>query len=169
MPRLEVTIVHKPLPEPVRTAYILQPHQTAPLELATSKRSPAVPAKPREQALRTLSDEASFSAPEMPDLTYYGTRQLDVYPTLSAALDIRYTDSAAAAGITGHALILVLIDAAGTVDDVKVVEADPAGYFENDVRQAFMAARFTPAVRNGRSVRSRLLVRVSYGGELAAR
>ena len=169
MPRFEVTIVHKRLLEPAETANSLYPHRTEALEVATSKVAPAMPEKPREQALRTLSEEAGLSAQEVPDLTYYATRQLDVYPTLPAALELRYADSAAAAGITGHALILVLIDAAGTVNDVTVAEADPAGYFENDLRQAFMAARFTPAVRNGRPVRSRLLVRVSYGGDPGAR
>jgi TonB family protein len=165
----DVTILDSRVPEPLAKPNAPQAHAGAAPAPAVPKLAPAaLPVSP-EQALSRSSVGGSFSGLEAPDLTYYGTRQLDVYPTLAAALDLRYGDSAAAAGITGHALILVLIDATGSVDDVKVVEAEPAGYFESDVREAFMTARFTPGTRNGRSVRSRVLVRVSYGGDQGER
>jgi protein TonB len=88
-----------------------------------------------------------------------------VYPTLSSLLDLRYTANAAAAAITGRALVLLHIDEAGLVDDVALVEAEPAGYFEEEVRRAFGSARFTPAFKGGRAVRSRVLVHVNYGAE----
>lgn len=108
------------------------------------------------------------SLAEAPDLTYYSARQLDIYPAISTALDLRITDKAAAAGITGRALILVLIDHTGAVDDVSVVEAEPTGYFEDEARRAFMSVRFTPALRNGRAVKSRVLVHIDYQAERVA-
>jgi protein TonB len=43
-----------------------------------------------------------------------------------------------------------------------VVQAAPAGYFEGAAVAAFETARFAPAQKDGRSVRSRVLVRVSF-------
>ena len=49
------------------------------------------------------------------------------------------------------------------VDDVSVVEAEPPGVFEGDARRAFLGARFNPALKDGRAVKARVLVHVSYG------
>ncbi|MGZ5169424.1 MAG: energy transducer TonB [Burkholderiales bacterium] len=108
---------------------------------------------------------AGIQVTDTPDLTYYAARQLDVYPVLTTALDLAYPEQASGAGVTGRALILLHIDHIGTVSDVAVVEADPPGYFEEDVRRAFMAARFRPALKGGRPVRSRVLVHIDYGAE----
>lgn len=150
-----------------------------PPDIAASAEPVRVP--PRAERAPTPSAEAMRprkSAPDAasgagvahaPDATYYAARQLDVYPALKTPLDLRYSPNAAAAGIEGRALLLLLIDANGIVDEVSVVEAEPAGYFEEDARRAFLAAQFTPALKNGRTVKSRVLVRVSYGGESAGR
>jgi protein TonB len=114
---------------------------------------------------RSEPTAASGTAPEAPDSTYYAARQLDVYPALTAPLDLPYARRALAAGVEGRALLLLHIDETGAVDEVAVVESQPAGYFEDDARRAFLAARFTPALRNGRAVKSRVLVEVNYGAE----
>jgi TonB family protein len=129
------------------------------------QRRTAQPAKKVEPLPTDTSSAARGAVAPAPDLTYYPTAQLDVYPALSTALEFR--TEAAAAGVTGRALILVLIDNLGVVEDVSVVEAVPAGYFEEDARRAFMAARFTPAFRAGRPVRSRVLVHIDYDAEAA--
>jgi protein TonB len=110
---------------------------------------------------------AAAGAPltDVPDLTYYAARQLDIYPALTSVLDLRYPEQASAARVTGRAAIVLLIDHTGTVNDVSVIEADPPGYFEEDVRRAFMAARFRPALKGGRAVRSRVLVNIDYSAE----
>jgi protein TonB len=110
---------------------------------------------------------AAAGAPltDAPDLTYYAARQLDIYPALASVLDLRYPEHASAARVTGRAAIVLLIDHTGTVNDVTVIEADPPGYFEEDVRRAFMAARFRPALKGGRAVRSRVIVNIDYSAE----
>ena len=64
---------------------------------------------------------------------------------------------------TRAALLRVTIDGSGVVEEVAIVESDPSGHFEDDAKRAFMSARFTPAVRNGRAVKSRVLVHIVYG------
>lgn len=130
-----------------------------------SKAAPAAIAADARPVDRPIG---SGAAVEGPDPTYYAAKQLDVYPALSSALDLRSTDKPASPGALGRALLLVLIDEVGVVKEVSVVEGEPAGHFE-EARGAFMSARFTPAYRNGRPVKSRVLVEINYGEERAAR
>jgi periplasmic protein TonB len=44
-----------------------------------------------------------------------------------------------------------------------VIEAEPAGSFEEDARRTFQSAQFRPALKNGRPVKSRILVQLEYG------
>lgn len=115
------------------------------------------------------SAEGAWASPERVDPIYYPARQLDVYPTLASALDLTYSHVADGAGTKGRVLLLVLIGAEGTVDDVSVVDAEPRGYFEDGARRTFLAARFNPARKNGRPVKSRVLIHVSYGANREAR
>jgi protein TonB len=100
---------------------------------------------------------------EGPDPTYYASRQLDTFPALRSALDLRHS------GNGGRALLLVLIDELGSVRAVSVVEAEAAGEIEHEATRALMSAQFTPAQRNGRAVKARVLVQVTFGDDAAAK
>jgi protein TonB len=162
-PSLSVRVVA----EPVASS------ETAP-ELARMPESTRA-AKPRvvpverpqapEPAVAAPQPETAGGLPQAPDLTYYGTRQLDVFPRLLAPLDLTYRGKVADDKVTGRVRLLVMIDEAGTVRDVSVVEAEPASYFEEEASRALMTARFSPAYRNGRAVRSRMQIEVNYGVE----
>jgi len=138
----------------------LRQHRRAPLRIVS-----VAGYEVRQAALHESFHRLLGALPEAPDLTYYPAKQLDVYPRLSTQLDLHYRGKAAADNVTGRALLLVMIDEIGSVNDVSVVEAEPASYFEDDARRAFLNARFTPAYRNGRAVRSRVLIEVNYGVE----
>ena len=59
----------------------------------------------------------------------------------------------------------LLIDEQGAIDRVIVESADAPKELEELASQAFAAARFTPGLRNGNQVRSRLRVEVTFEGE----
>lgn len=122
---------------------------------AQSRRTTAEPAAPAVAvATPTLLPFA--------DPTYYPARQLDVYPALLAPLAPAYPPRALDEGRSGHVLVLVLIDAAGRVDEVSVVEAEPRDYFEEAAKQTFANAQFSPARRNGLPVKSRVLIQLDF-------
>jgi len=126
--------------------------------------APAAPSA--DQATSETKAETTRVAgavPELPDLTYYAARQLDVYPRPIAELDLKYSGKAADEGITGRVRVLALIDELGRVTDVQVVEAEPPNYFEDDAKRALLATRFSPAYRQGRAVRSRFQIELTYG------
>jgi protein TonB len=99
------------------------------------------------------------AAARSPDTTYYTIRQLDIYPVPMEPLRLTHL----APNLTGEgrlrAVVELHISETGVVDAAKVIEAHPAGYLEGQLA-TFLAARFTPAVRDGRAVRSRVVVRI---------
>ena len=128
----------------------------APSQKRALHRAPAQPAEPAP------AGDAS-GVPHVPDTTYYGARQLDVYPQLVSQLDLGDTGTHSRSAENARVLLLVMIDATGVVDDVSVIESTGNRAGENDARRALLSARFKPAVKDGRPVKSRLLVQVSYG------
>lgn len=119
---------------------------------------------PRSPSAPATSDAGLDAA----DPTYYTARQLDVYPSLITALNFRLSRHVEVREAGGRVLLRVDVGAAGIVDAVTVVEADSVSEFEEDARQAFASAQFRPALRNGRPVKSRILVHVEYGNPGAA-
>ena len=156
-----LVIPEPPLAEaPVDLRSAAEQHETrAPAVRADKKSRAPLPAVTAEPARK----DAPAGVSHAPDPTYYPARQLDVYPVLTTSLDLRYGGKAAASDVTGRVLLLVMIDHEGLVDDVSVVEAQPPGVFEDDARRAFLGARFRPGLKEGRAVKARVLVHVSYG------
>lgn len=104
----------------------------------------------------------AVSMPLAEDPTYYPAKQVDVHPEPLQPVNPQYPEAAAAANIQGEVILLLLIDESGRVRDVSVVEAKPEGYFEQSALDAFRIARFSPAMKNGRPVKSRVLIHVNY-------
>jgi len=100
--------------------------------------------------------------PLLADPTWYPAKQLDLYPQLLSPARPRYPDAAARENLAGAVTLLVMVDENGFVRDAEVAQADPPGYFEEEALAAFREARFAPAAREGRPVRSRILVRVTF-------
>jgi len=98
--------------------------------------------------------------PGVPDPTYYGVRQLDVFPHL--VLPLSFGDGAPSRR-WGRVLVQLQIDEQGVVTEFTLVEGEPAAAVEAGLRPIFMAARFSPGRRAGRAVKSRVLINVDYG------
>jgi protein TonB len=125
---------------------------------------PKPEAKP-ETARASAPPSAPSTGIDLPfirDPTYYPAKQLDVYPQPLAAIRLEYPDAAAKARVDGRLLVLLLIDEFGVVNDASVVEAQPEGYFEEAALAAFRSVRFSPAQKQGRAVKSRVLLQLKY-------
>jgi protein TonB len=137
-------------------------------ELAVARSRPAVTnaASATEPIQQARPPPAEALPPvEMPlllDPTWYPAAQLDVFPTALAPVRPGYPQAAADADVAGEVTLLLLIDETGRVHESTVLDARPAGTFEEAALEAFRAARFTPGQRDGRNVRSRLLVKVVF-------
>ena len=98
----------------------------------------------------------------VPDTVHYPAKDLDIYPQASKRIAPAYPGSARDAQIAGSVTLLVMIDEAGRVEGTSVVDAVPDGVFEQAAQQALASAAFYPAQKDGRTVRSRILVKVEF-------
>ncbi len=138
--------------------------QTASTEKPVAESPPKAAPKPAEQpAVKAPSSPATgIELPLIRDPTYYPARQLDVYPQPMALIQPKCSDAAVAQKINGRVQLLVLIDEFGVVNEASVVEAQPAGTFDDAAVQAFRVARFVPAQKQGNHVKSRVMLRVNF-------
>ena len=103
-----------------------------------------------------------LTLPAAADPTYYGARDLDVYPRPVAPLELdRIAEGIAAAG---RVAVTLQIDEQGTVSNVAFTGPAPDELKEG-LRAALAATRFLPARKDGHAVRSRLNLSVDFTQE----
>jgi len=117
----------------------------------------ARPAQPAASAITEVQPAAS-SGSNIPDPRFYPARELDRYPLPLAPLDLR-----GMGGRPGHARVWVGIDLSGNVVDVALVDADPSGVLQRQLREQLLAVQFMPGIKDERPVRSRILLELVYG------
>ena len=118
------------------------------------------------ESLETAAAQPGPSASDLPDPVHYPAKELDVYPRLLGPLVIDYPE--AAGQQAGRVTLLLLVDESGRVTGVSVVDAQPEGVYEDAVTRAYSGAAFSPARKEGRAVRSRILVAVELASAGAA-
>jgi len=119
------------------------------LRLAQGPASVATPMQERKRAPQTPS-------------RYYLARELDVRPAPRSHIEPAYPNDAFLRDVSGRVVVRLFISESGAVDKALIVHAEPAGYFEEAVQQAFRAARFAPAMKNGRAVKAEVVLEVHY-------
>ena len=112
--------------------------------------TPAVATEPAGSA-------SSANVPEARDPAIYGALQLDEYPRALTALDLT-----GVAGLPGKLRATVLINESGAVSSVRQVQEAP-DEVQRAAKALLLAARFSPAKREGRLVKAQLVVELAYG------
>lgn len=87
---------------------------------------------------------------------------VDVAPRPTLQTPMVYPPRAKAQGITGYVLLSVLISPTGQVEKVKVLEAEPAGIFEETASAGVQSWKFEPASYKGEAVRVWATQRVRF-------
>ena len=125
--------------------------------------SPAIAPIDPEPATLASSDA---TVANIPDPVHYPAKDLDIYPQASKRITAVYPEVARDSKVAGSVMLLVLIDEAGRVVGTSVMDATPDGLFEKAAQQALANAAFYPAQKDGRMVRSRVLIKVEFDPEL---
>lgn len=139
------------------------PSSETPAVDAAAARSPAPSAGPSPapgEAPSGASARPAFAP--LPALRYYRTRDLDVRPGILVRVEPEFPEAAARRFLSGRVVAQLLIDESGAVERVEVLEAEPPGYFESAARTAFLAARFTPGMKDGRPVRVQMVLELNF-------
>lgn len=133
---------------------------------ATPEPAPAASAPPAAAPAQAAPPPPSplpaIDIPLVEDPTYYTAKQVDVHPAATKPIRPEFPDVVAEAGVEGFVTLRLLIDDAGVVREISVVEAQPPETFEAAAMDAFRNARFSPAQRNGRPVKSDVLIKVTF-------
>lgn len=91
-------------------------------------------------------------------------------PEQAAVIDMTrppaYPPEAARRGIGGQVLLLATVAADGSLRDLQVERAEPAGVFETVSLEAARAWRFRPAMRDGRPVEGRVRIPIGFEAEV---
>jgi len=128
------------------------PRQPGPLagsaEDVRSQSSPSV-------AAHTGTEVAAL--PQAADPSYYTARDLDSYPRPLAPFRI----NRAAGDGAGEVRLEILIDEHGIVRDMTIAGPAAPARVEEELRAALAATRFLPARKDGRAVRSRIVLSIS--------
>lgn len=149
----------------------------APSALRVTLRAEPRPPEPRVE-LKSIPAKAATrpaAAPKaavesrhglIPPPVYYGPNELDERPLILAHVEPRFPSSAA---IEAKRVVLRLyIGELGNVDQISVMDGDPAGVFETAAAEAFAAARFRPGMRGGVAVRSLVTLELLFGEPVPA-
>lgn len=137
-------------PEPIEP----EPIDPGPIEPGSIDPEPAAPAG------------GEVAAANIPDPVHYSAKDLDVYPQAAKRIAPLYPEMAHNSKVAGSVTLLVLIDEAGRVVDTSVTDATPEGVFEQAAQQALANAAFYPAQKDGRLVRSRVLIKIEFDPEM---
>ncbi len=78
---------------------------------------------------------------------------VDVPPRPLVQTPMQYPTRAKASGITGYVILSLLIGPTGQVEKVKVIEAQPAGVFDEVAAAGVQTWKFEPASYKGENVR----------------
>lgn len=78
---------------------------------------------------------------------------VDVAPRPLLQTPMQYPPRAKASGVTGYVILSLLIGPTGQVEKVKVLEAQPAGVFDDVAAAGVQTWKFEPASYKGESVR----------------
>lgn len=150
------------VPEPVRRA-VLPPISLDVAQPLVVPNVAAITAEP-EQVVATGN---ATPIPTIPDPIHYPARDLDIYPHALNPIRPVYPQAAREAQVAGSVTLLVSIDEAGRVLSTSVADAEPGGVFEQAAQQALADSTFYPAQKNGRTVRSRILVKLEFDPAVA--
>lgn len=145
-------------PAPAPTDAVTVPPEPAPAE---NKPNPLIAESAPAQS-KPSEPQPALEIPVIRDPTYYAARFLDEYPRPLSPVEPRYPVQAARDAVTGKVTLLLLIDENGVVNEISVVEANPEAIFDEAALAAFRGVRFAPARKDGRAVRSRVLITVGF-------
>lgn len=156
---------------PAETAAVLAPEVSPPGSAPTLAREPAREADPAvaaapARAAKAVPDVAAPvptppappGLPPAPD--YFSGGRLDPGPRPLEDVDPLYPEEAKQQ--EGSVVLRLLINEAGTVDNVAVVRAYPAGLFEHSALEAFGKAKFSPGRMLGVAVKSQITIEVMF-------
>ena len=136
----------------LRATLMMQPAEPA---SQVPQREEAAAPERRASELAEAGARALFEGPK-----YFTAAERDQPPVPISAIDL--DPPAGVPARDGNVVARILISEHGRTDKVQILASDPEGEFERIVIDAFAAAAYRPAVKNGRPVKSQVTVEIRF-------
>jgi protein TonB len=135
--------------------------QAASAAAAAARTTAPLPAQSMPPAQRVAgTPEATLIT--LPAARYLRSNEVDDKPGLATAVTPQYPEAALRAKTGGRIVLRFLINEKGGLDELAVLEAEPAGVFDESALQAFRNARFVPGKLGGQDVRTQIDLELNY-------
>lgn len=123
----------------------------------------AVPSAKTED-LPTASPPAKGKLPNVPveSPKYYLSSEVDVRAAPLKMQALIYPAEAFQLRLYGVVKLRVFINENGGIDAVNVIEANPPGVFDSAAVAAMVTSKFSPAEKNGHSVKNQKLIEIKF-------
>ena len=157
-----------PSPPPrhhVKTSERAAAHSPSAVPAVVTVASPAIPLAATPAPMQSAEDpelETMVPTGAVIDTVHYAAKELDIYPQARRPITAAFPRAAVDTKTAGSVTLLVLIDEVGRVTEASVRDSVPAGLFEVAAQHAVANAEFYPAQKDGRTVRSQILIRVEF-------
>lgn len=135
-------------PRAVATEHAKRERNPAPAAAAGETRTSAVG---NGIAAKEMAQPRGMEMPFVRDPNYYAVAALDAPPRLLGPADVCYPQ-----GAVGEVAYTLMINEQGTVDEVEVAAVSPKGLFTGAAVELCSRLKFTPGIKDGRAVRSRV-------------
>lgn len=151
-----------PLPESAINAPAAEIQALAPSP-AAARAVPHDAAQPAPVSpLPAPAPQETGSRINLPAPRYYSSVELDDKPGLATAVTPLYPEQALRDKLAGRVVLRFLINETGGLDDLAVVEAEPAEVFSDSALAAFRNARFVPGKLGGADVKTQFYLELNY-------
>jgi TonB family protein len=135
------------------------------VRLVTENAAAAVPTRAPKASKQGIQVAAGPKVGLLEGPHYFRGSELDVKP-----FPLESIEPAPPMKAAGRVVARILINESGGADAVRIESSDLKSVFDDTVKAAFGAARYSPGIKDGRSVKSQMLVEVTFhGDEPAAR
>lgn len=171
---LTASLVPRPQ-NPRELTFVLPPllvdaYEQPAIEMLPAEEAQPVPPQGALELTQSSSDQPEDSresnSPHIlltqPDAVFYTATEVDRGAFGINDIKPTYPEEAHFRGIEGVVELRIYIDEVGFVRDIKVDFAAPPGFFEEAAIAAFRSAKFTPAYKNDRPVKSQKRIRVAF-------
>ncbi|MCD6152274.1 MAG: energy transducer TonB [Deltaproteobacteria bacterium] len=124
------------------------------------KLNPRLPGGPGTLALPPFTSSALMNITAPPNI--FSVEQLDAPLTALARIPPVYPLRARRRGIEGWVKVQFVVNNNGRVDNITIIEAHPAGLFEQSVERCVSAWRFKPGTVDGMIVKTRVETTIRF-------
>lgn len=127
--------------------------------------APAVPrieTRPEARPSNPAGAQNAAVQLDLPPDQYFTAREVDVRASQINEVTLVYPQRAYEMRLGGKVMLRIFINKQGGIDSISVLAATPPGVFEEATLTATRALQFSPALKNGRQVKSQMTIEVVF-------